>query len=344
VPEKGDTLNLHPSRAHEPQTGHSRRVRVVLAFGAIYILWGATYLAIRIAVQSIPPFWLAGARFLLGGSVLYALMRWRGMPPPNRKHWWSAAIASALMLVCGNGSVVWAERRVSSGLAATLLAMIPLWMVLLDSLRRGGPRLTGRVAGGLVIGLSGVGVLVGPAKLWGSSRVDVLGALVLMFSTLCWAIGSLYSRGAEFPPSPVLAAAMEMLAGGAMLVLLGLLTERSELRWGAISLPSIAGLLYLVIFGSLIGFSAYIWLLRAVPVSRVATYAYVHPVVAVFLGWAIGGESISARGLLATGTIVAAVVLILSCRRPEARDLELGFPDSGRQADPAHRETASSVD
>ena len=246
------------------QTGRPSRAKIVLAFGVVYILWGSTFLAIRYAVQTIPPFWMAGTRFLLAGSMMYAFMRWRGTPPPVRKHWLAAAAVGALLLVGGNGSLVWAEQRVPSGLAAILLAMIPLWMVLLDSFRKSGPKLTVRVAGGLLIGLAGIVILVGPARLWGSSRVDILGASVLMFSAFCWAVGSLYSRGAKLPPSPFLAAAMQMLAGGAMLIVLGLLVESGQLHWRTISLRSTAGLFYLVAMGSLLGFTAYIWLLRVV--------------------------------------------------------------------------------
>jgi drug/metabolite transporter (DMT)-like permease len=315
------------------QTGRPSRAKIVLAFGAIYIIWGSTYLAIRFAVQTIPPFWMAGARFLLAGSILYTFMRSRGTPPPLQKHWLAAAAVGALLLVGGHGSLVWAEQRVPSGLAATLVAVIPLWMVLLDSFRKGGPKLTGRVAGGLAVGLAGVGILVGPARLWGSSRVAILGTAVLMFSAFCWSGGSLYSRGAKLPSSPFLAAAMEMLAGGAMLMVLGVLVEGGQLHWRAISLRSTAGLIYLVVFGSLLSFTAYIWLLRMVSTSRVATYAYVNPVVAVFFGWAVGGEAISARGLLATGIIVAAVALILSHRsQPGAVAPETdGLPTSAEE-------------
>ena len=186
--------------AHMPEatpTESRSRAKIVLAFGVIYIIWGSTYLAIKIAIQSIPPFWMAGARFLLAGSILYAFMRLRGTPPPLRKHWLAAAPVGALLLVGGNGSLVWSEQRVPSGLAAILLAMIPLWMVLLDSLRKNGPKLTARVVCGLVVGLAGVGILVGPARLWGASRVDILGTTVLMFSVFCWALGSLHSRGRQ---------------------------------------------------------------------------------------------------------------------------------------------------
>jgi drug/metabolite transporter (DMT)-like permease len=287
------------------------RVKVVFAFGLIYIVWGSTYLGIRVAIQTIPPFLMAGSRFLLAGSILYAFMRARGAPPPLRRHWLAATPVGALLLVGGNGSLVWGEQRVASGLAAIILATIPLWMVLLDSLRKRAPRLTVRVVAGLVIGLAGAGILVGPAKLWGSSRVDLLGTTVLMFSAFSWAVGSLYSQHADLPRSPFLAAAMEMLTGGALLIVLGLVVEGRELHWRAVSLASVSGLLYLVVFGSLVSFTAYIWLLQVVPTWQVATYGYVNPIVAVFLGWAFAGESVSARELLATAIIVTAVALIL---------------------------------
>jgi drug/metabolite transporter (DMT)-like permease len=302
------------------KTGRPSRLKVGLALAVIYFIWGSTYLAIRFAIETIPPFLMAGARFLVAGSVLYGYMRVRSVPRPPRKTWLAAASVGGLLLLGGNGALVWSEQRVPSGLAAILLATIPIWMVLLDSLRKDGARLTGRVAGGLGIGLAGLGILVGPAKLWGSSRVDLVGAGVLMFGALSWSVGSLYSRDVKLPPSPFLAAAMEMLAGGAMLIVLGLLTgEGKQLHWHAVTFRSAAGLWYLIVFGSLVGFTAYIWLLGVIPTARVSTYAYVNPVVAVLIGWAFAGEALSARVLLATGTIVAAVALILFHRpRPPA--------------------------
>ena len=298
-----------------PQPVRPSRLLVILAFGVIYFIWGGTYLAIRFAVQTIPPFWLAGCRFLFAGSVLYLYVRVRGEPPPLRRRWLPATVVGALLLVGGNAALVWAEQRVPSGVAATILALIPLWMVLFDSLRPAGPRLTVRVVCGLFLGLAGVGILVGPAQLWGASRLDIFGSAVLMFSAMSWGAGSLASRSASLPRSPFLAAAMEMVGGGAILIVLGLVAESHQLHWQAISFRSVAGLLYLIAFGSLLSFTAYIWLLRFVSASRVATYAYVNPVVAVFLGWAFGGEVVSARALLATAVIVAAVALILSPSR-----------------------------
>jgi len=294
------------------------RFKIVLAFAAIYLIWGSTYLAIKVGIETIPPFFMAGARFLIAGSLLYLLARGRGAAPPMRPHWAAASAVGALLLLGGNGSLVWSEQRVPSGLAALLLATIPIWMVLLDPSKAGakhGTKLDARVLGGLAIGIAGLALLMGPAKLWGSTRVDLAGAGVLMFGSLSWSVGSLYSRHAKLPPSPFLAAAMEMLAGGAMLAVLGFLTgEAGEVRAGAISRASVLGLAYLIVFGSLLGFTAYIWLLGVSSTARVSTYAYVNPVVAVFLGWAFAGEALSARTLIATLAIVAAVALILSHR------------------------------
>ena len=302
-----------------------RRYKIVLAFAAVYIIWGSTYLAIKIGVETIPPFLMAGVRFLIAGAILFLLIpRLRaGVRPPTRQHWVSASAVGALLLLGGNGALVWSEQRVPSGLAALLLATIPIWMVLLDSLasRDGhGTKLDARILGGLAIGIAGLALLVGPAKLWGSARVDLAGAGVLMFGSLSWSVGSLYSRRAKLPLSPFLAAAMEMLAGGALLVVLGLLTgEVGQIRSRTISGASVLGLTYLIAFGSLLGFTAYIWLLSVTSTARVSTYAYVNPVVAVFLGWAFAGEPLSARTLMATLAIVGAVALILSHRpRPGA--------------------------
>lgn len=293
---------------------------MLLAFAAIYLIWGSTYLAIKVAIETVPPFLMASTRFLIAGSALYALTRRRGAARPTRQQWVAAAGVGALLLLGGNGSLAWSEQRVPSGLAALLLATIPIWMVLLDSRRKGGTKLGGRVLGGLAVGLAGLGLLVGPAKLWGGERVDLTGAGVLMFGSLSWSVGSLYSRHAKLPPSPFLAAAMEMLAGGAMLAALGLLTgEGSQFHWAAVSARSVLGILYLIVAGSLLGFTAYIWLLGVTSTARVSTYAYVNPVVAVFIGWLAAGEALNARTVLATAAIVAAVALIITHRpRPVA--------------------------
>jgi drug/metabolite transporter (DMT)-like permease len=271
----------------------------------------------------------------MAGATLYLLTRAGGATAPSRRHWAGAAILGALLLVIGNGGLCWAEQRVPSGLAALLLATIPIWMVLLDSLRKGGTKLEGRVVGGMAIGGAGLALLVGPAHLWGSSRVDLAGAGVLMFSSFSWSFGSILSHKLKLPPSPFLAAAMEMLAGGALLLLLGVLSgEGRQLHIHDVALRSLLGLFYLIVAGSLLGFTAYIWLLRTVATARVSTYAFVNPAVAVFLGWAGGGEALTARELLASATIIAGVALIITHRpspvavTPDTEGLPAQRPES----------------
>jgi drug/metabolite transporter (DMT)-like permease len=289
------------------------RGRVITAFAAIYIIWGSTYLAIRFAIETLPPFLMAGTRFLIAGAVLYPFARRLG-PRPEKAHWVGAAIVGALLLLAGNGGVVWAEQRVASGLAALLVATVPLWTVLLDSLIR-KKRPTGRVIAGLFLGFLGLVLLVGPGELAGSRRIDPIGVAVLVTASLCWATGSLMSRRVKLPRSPLLATAMEMLLGGGLLVFFGLvLGEGSRLHLDMVSPKSVLALLYLVVFGSLIGLTAYVWLLGVVAPARVSTYAFVNPVIAVVLGWAFAGEPLTARTLMAAAVIVGAVVLITTER------------------------------
>jgi drug/metabolite transporter (DMT)-like permease len=296
-------------------TAHPSRAGILLAFAAVYFIWGSTYLAIRYAVETIPPFFMAGCRFVIAGATLYLWTRASGASPPSRRDWADAALLGALLLLSGNGGLCWAEQRVPSGLAALLLATIPIWMVLLDSRRKGGTKLEGRVIGGMAIGVAGLALLVGPAHLWGSSRVNLTGAGVLMFSSFCWSLGSVLSHKLNLPPSPFLAAAMEMLAGGALLLLLGVLSgEGKQFHIWAVALRSWLGLVYLVVAGSLLAFTAYLWLLRTVATSRVSTYAFVNPAVAVFLGWGVGSEVLTGRELLASATIIAGVALIITHR------------------------------
>ena len=293
------------------QAGAAQRLKIVIAFAAVYTIWGSTYLAIRFAIDTLPPFLMAGSRFLLSGTFLFVWMRLRGDPLPSRRHWISGAIIGGLMLLGGNGGVTWSEQRVPSGLAALMIATVPLWMGLLDWLRPGGKRPHAGVIVGLVLGFTGIALLVGPVKLAGGSHIDPLGAGVLVLGALCWSIGSLYSRTAEMPASPLLGTSLEMLCGGAWLWLAGTLAgEWGRLNLAAVSFRSAGAFAYLVVFGSLIGFSAYVWLLKAVPPARASTYAYVNPVVAVFLGWAVAGETLSPRTMIAAAVIIGAVVMI----------------------------------
>lgn len=293
--------------------------RLVTAFAAVYILWGSTFLAIRFAVASIPPFLMAGARHLLAGAILYPLARLRASTRPTAANWSAAALMGLLLLVGGNGGVSWAEQIVPSGVAALLVASVSLWMVILDWLRPGGARPTGRVTLGLILGFLGLIFLVGPSKLAGGGRVDAFGATVLVLASLSWAAGSVFSRKLKLPASPLLGTAMQSLTGGALLILLGLVSgQGAVLHWQAVTLRSSLSLGYLVVFGSLLGFSAYTWLLKHAPPARVATYAYVNPIVAMLLGWAFAGERLTLRTLVAAAVIVAGVVLVITARQLRA--------------------------
>ncbi|MBZ0288637.1 MAG: drug/metabolite exporter YedA [Anaerolineae bacterium] len=291
--------------------------RVVLAFAAVYIIWGSTYLGIRIAIETMPPFLMAAARFLISGVLLYALTTAQGAPRPTRTNWKAAAIVGALLLLGGNGLVTFSEQRLASGLAAVLVAMTPLWMVILNWLRPGGIRPSLPIAFGLLVGLAGIVVLVssGESAAGENVPVDLIGVGTIMLATFCWANGSLYSRTAPLPASSLQSTSMEMLVGGGLLFVAGTVTgEWSRLDLSSISLNSWLAFAYLVVFGSIIAYSAYVWLLGVVPPARAATYAYVNPVVAVFLGWALANEPLTGRTLLAAAVIIGAVVIINTYR------------------------------
>ncbi|MGH9399477.1 MAG: EamA family transporter [Thermoanaerobaculia bacterium] len=287
------------------------RARIVAAFGAVYVLWGSTYLAIRFGVETIPPFVMAGTRHLTAGLLLYAWMRARGTARPSRRHWGAATVIGGLMLLGGNGLVTWAEQRVPSGLAALIVASVPIWMAVLAALEK-RRRPASYVVAGLAIGLAGIALLVAPGRLGGGGRVDPLGAAALLTAALSWSIGSLASRRAPLPASTLTAVSMEMIAGGCLLWIAGLLGgEGNRLALAGISLRSALSLCYLTVFGSLLGFSAYVWLLKATTPERVSTYAYVNPIVAVLLGTLLAGEELTLRIGIAAAAIVAAVALII---------------------------------
>jgi drug/metabolite transporter (DMT)-like permease len=287
------------------------RAKLVAGFAAVYLIWGSTYLAIRFAVESFPPFLMAGTRHLTAGLLLFAWLLATGVRLPERRHWKSAAIVGGLLLLGGNGLVSWAELKVPSGLASLFVASVPIWMALLQGIqRRRRPRAA--LVAGLLLGLGGLVLLVMPGRFGGGEHVDPIGATVLLLAALSWVVGSLYSRKAVLPKSTLLAISMEMIAGGLLLWIFGLsLGEGGRLHAEQISLRAVLSLGYLVVFGSLIGFSAYIWLLKVSTPARVTTYAYVNPVVAVLLGWAFAGEALTLRIGLATAAIVGAVALII---------------------------------
>ncbi|MBI5763397.1 MAG: drug/metabolite exporter YedA [Planctomycetes bacterium] len=304
--------------------------KLVLAFAAIYIIWGSTYLAIKFVVEALPPFVMASARFLLAGSMLYAWSRWKGAPKPTLAQWRATAIIGGLLLCGGNGGVVFAEQRVSSGLTALIVATVPLWITLLDWLRPHGTRPTVKVVMGVFLGLAGIGILAGPGKFAGGERVDPLGTSVLIFATLSWSVGSIYSKKAKLPSASLLSTGMQTLAGGVLLLVVGSIAgEWGKLHWSAVTTKSMLSLAYLVFAGSLIGFTAYTWLLKVSTPSRVATYAYVNPVVAVVLGWLLAGEPMNWRTAIAAGVIVAGVVFITRGAKPkeEKRGFEVIIED-----------------
>ena len=288
---------------------HASPARIALGFAAVYILWGSTYLGIRFAVASIPPLLMAGTRFFAAGCILYALVRLRGAARPTSAHWRSAAILGGLLLLGGNGLVSIAEQTVPSGITALIVAAVPFWMVLLNAMeQRTAPKLS--VIAGLVLGILGLAILVLPGR--SAGHADPLGVGFLLAASFSWAVGSLYAPRAHLPASTFLGIAMEMIAGGVLLWIVGLATgEGGALHADGITLKSLLALVYLTIFGSLLGFSAYVWLLKVTTPARASTYAFVNPVIAVVLGWALAGETLNARILLAGAIIVAAVCIIM---------------------------------
>jgi drug/metabolite transporter (DMT)-like permease len=297
------------------------RLKLIIAFAAIYLVWGSTYLAILFAIETLPPFLMAGVRFLIAGGLVYAWARVHGAARPTREQWVATGVAGTLLLLGGNGLVVWSETRVASGVTALLVGIVPCWMVLIDWLRPRGVRPGAQVVLGLALGLAGLISLIGPDALLGGGRADFLGLGAVLLADLCWAAGSIYLRHAAMPPARFLSTAMQMLAGGVALSLLGLgLGEPWRIDLAAFSLRSILALLYLIVFGSIVAFSAYVWLLRVSTPARVSTYAYVNPVIAVFLGWLLADEALTARMLIAAAVIVSGVALItLAPARPAAR-------------------------
>jgi drug/metabolite transporter (DMT)-like permease len=290
--------------------GRPPRSRVLLALAAVYVVWGSTYLGIRFAIESIPPLLMAGGRFVLAGLVLLAWARRRGEPWPTAPQWVSAAVAGALFFLGGNGGLTWAETRVPSGIAALIVAAVPLWTALFDWWRPRGRRPAAVTAAGLLLGFLGVGVLVDP-RAGDAARVDPLGAAVLMAATVSWAVGSIWTRETRHRLPPAIGAGSNMLAGGIGLVLAALPAgEFARIAPGAVTAKSWAAFLYLVTAGSLIGFTAYAWLLRHVSAPLATSYAYVNPIVAMVFGWALAGEPLTPRVGLATVVTVAGLVLI----------------------------------
>jgi len=297
---------------HSTADRHSpKRLAVIAGMLSIYIFWGSTYLAMKFAIESIPPFLMAGIRFSTAGVIFILWRLLSGDALPTARQVLSAAVVGLFLLVGGNGCVVWAEQHVDSGITSVLVATAPLWMIVIDAvfLKR---RPTGAAAAGVILGFTGTLLLVGPAQVPGlESGIDKVGTGVLLVAAVLWAAGSLIARDADLPASPMLGSGLEMLCAGVVLLLIGTANgEWSRFSPAAVSARSLYSLGFLIFFGSLAGFGAYTWLLRNVATTVVSTYAYVNPVIAVFLGAVLAHEPVTPRTLWSTAIIISAVMLI----------------------------------
>jgi len=314
----GDVIEIGGPAGKLPQAGGPRlasTTQLVMGFAAIYLIWGSTYLGIRFAVETIPPFLMMGIRHSVAGIVVFAWARWRGAGAPALKQWLWAAIAGALLFLGGHGVLAWAEQKVPSGLAALLCATLPLWTVLLARVDATERRIGVKAWAGIFLGFGGVALLIGPDAL--RQRLDLLAAAGVLSSALLWAVGTSYTRKVQLPSSKILSAAMQMICGGALLVLVSALSgEAGHARIHHVTARSVFALAYLIVFGSIVAFTVYTWLVSVSSPSMVSTYAYVNPVIAVFLGWALANEALGARTLIATVVIVAGVILVSTRRKP----------------------------
>jgi drug/metabolite transporter (DMT)-like permease len=285
--------------------------KILLAFAMIYFVWGSTFLAIRVGVHEVPPFLLAAMRFFTAGLVMYAWLRLKGTPTPTRRQWIAASALGGLIFVLDYGCLFWAEQRVPSGIAAVVLATIPVFITLMEIIFLGTQRLTIRLAVALLVGLCGVAVLVSHSFSLGEVPINRAGALALLVAAVTWSIATIFTRRLPLPASKPMSAATQMLAGGALLFVLAALTgEFAGFRVQAVSGRAWVALVYLIIAGSIIGYTAYVWLLHYESPTKVGTYAYVNPVVAVALGYFVGGEAVGPRTLLGTLLVLVSVITI----------------------------------
>jgi drug/metabolite transporter (DMT)-like permease len=290
------------------------RLKVLLAFAAVYVLWGATYLFIKYAIETIPPFTLGVARYALAALLLYPIARARAGQGLTRAELGLAVISGTLMLGFGNGGVIWAEQTVASGVVALIVASVPIWIAVIDWLRPGGVRPRKVMLLGLALGFGGILILIGPRALVGSSHIDLRGVAVLLVGSIAWSTGTLLTRGKK-PGSPFVFAAVQMAAAAVAFAVPAIATgELQQFDWGGVSARSYVSLVYLVIAGSIIAFTAYVYLLGVVSAAKAATYAYVNPIVAVVLGWLFANEPIGLRTLAAAAVILGSVALITSAQ------------------------------
>lgn len=294
-----------------PTSPPPSRTALILAFATIYLIWGSTYLGIRVAIETMPPFLMAGVRFIIAGGILYLVLRLRGTPPATGHQWKTNAIIGTFLLLGGNGLVVWAEQKVPSGITALLIGVQPLFFVLTEWAWPGGSKPTLVTISALLVGFAGVAWLAAPWEASEGGAVNSMGVIAILAACVFWAFGSIFSRHAKQNAAPLFAAALQMLTGGVALILVALMRgELSAVQISAVSLRSWMAFAYLIGFGSLVGFSTFVWLMKHATPARVSTYAYVNPIVAVFLGWLILHEPVSTRVIAASTVIITAVVLI----------------------------------
>jgi drug/metabolite transporter (DMT)-like permease len=301
----------------------SARTRIILAFAAVYIIWGSTYLTILLAIQSIPPFLMAGTRFVISGTIMYGIARWFGAPKPAIDTWKSAIIIGGCLLLGGNGGVTLSEKWVPTGLAALLVATVPIYIALLGWLTGKAPRPTWIMWLGLIGGFAGVGVLAAPAfsaPATAGHNGFAIGVTVLLVGSLLWSIGSLYSRGSRGASSLFVASGQQLIAGGALLFLSGLLLgETKNFDVSRLTPTSIGAFVYLVLIGALIGYTAYFYLLRHCEPAKVATYAYINPIVAIILGRIFLREPLTTRTLVGAGLIIGSVAIVITAQQFRAK-------------------------
>jgi drug/metabolite transporter (DMT)-like permease len=288
-----------------------RRWKILLAFAVIYFVWGSTFLAIRVGVREVPPFLLAGIRFFAAGIILYIWMRASGTASPTRREWASASVLAVLIFVLDYGLLFWAERRVPSGIAAVMMATIPAFMALAEILILRTQKLTLRLGFALLVGLAGVAVLVSRSVSFGDAPIDTSGAIALVVAAIGWSLASALTRKLPLPKSKVMSSGSQMLAGGVLLILTSaMLGEFRGFHAQAVSSRPWLALAYLIVAGSILGFTAYVWLLHHESPTKVGTYAYVNPVVAVLVGYFLGGEALGARTVVGTLLVLVSVVVI----------------------------------
>lgn len=306
------------------------KTKIWIALIALYIVWGSTYLAIRFAVETIPPFLHAGLRFLISGLILVIWRRAAGDAMPTRSQWKSLTIIGTLLLLGGNSLVAVAEQRIASGIAALIIGTVPLWLVVIETIRPGGVKPSWQALIGLIVGFGGIYLLVGPTDLSGGLQFDAVGTILLVIAAFLWSLGSIYSRSADLPKSALMMTGGEMLAGSIPIFIVSILFgEWKSFSFAQVSSESWLALLYLITFGSMVGFVAYIWLLQNAPISLVATYAYVNPLVAVFLGNWFAQESLTPRILVGAVIIIGSVIFINSARQAKVKTEPLqAVPDS----------------